>query len=160
MEKRISEYITGYIKKYGTDDEKMGSFAEFIEGFFEDMDEELVYIRDAFHEEIKEKTEEVTEEMLIEIVENLKHKDGSYSGIKWTREEVSTVARQYDVEGKMKTIGKKFCPVRFWFAMNYVYAVHYNVSRTVNGYVDLAIDELGNKNICFDDIVKRIFEKI
>jgi hypothetical protein len=160
MKKRISEYITDYIGKYGTDEEKMGSFAELIEDFFNDMGEELEYVREAFQEELKDKTEEVTKEMLIEIVENLKHKDGTHSGMKWTEEEVGSVARQYDVEGKIKTIGKKYCPVKFWFAMNYVYAVHYNVTRTINGYVDLAIDEIGNKNICFDDLVKRIFEKI
>jgi dGTP triphosphohydrolase len=160
MKKRISEYISDYILKNAMDEEKIHSFAEFVENFFVDMDEELSYIKTAFHDEVKEKTEEVTEEMLMAVVENLKHKDGSHSGMKWTKEDVESVAKQYDVEQKMKSIGKKYCPLKFWFAMNYVYATHYSVSRTINGYIDLAIDEIANRNICFDDIVKRIFEKI
>jgi hypothetical protein len=56
--------------------------------------------------------------------------------------------------------GKTYDCLKFWVAMNYVYAVHYNINRTINGYIELAIDELTNRNICFDDLVKRISKKI
>ena len=91
---------------------------------------------------------------------NLKRKDGTRSGIKWTKDEVASVAGQYDVKSKVEAAGKKYDPLYFWFAMNYVYAVHNNTNRTLNGYVELAVDEITNKNICFHDVIKRIFKKI
>lgn len=100
------------------------------------------------------------EEMLVAILDNLKRKDGTRSGIKWSKDEVASVAGQYDVKSKIEAAGKKYDPLYFWFAMNYVYAVHNNMNRTLNGYVELAVDEITNKNICFHDVIKRIFKKI
>lgn len=160
MKKSVSDYIHGYITKHTGDEEKMEELTTFIQTFFEKMDEEYADVRTAFYSELEDFTEEVDEEMLIEIVENLKHRDGSHSGTKWIMEDVKNVAKQYNVQAKIEECGKKFDCMRFWFAMNYVFAVHYSVNRTINGYVDLAIDEYCNKNICFDDLVKRIFEKM
>ena len=160
MKKKISELIAGYMSKHADDQEKISEFSNFIDTFFEDMDEELIDVKEAFYDELKDMTEEITDDMIHDIVDNLRRKDGIHSGMKWSKEETESVARQYDAESKLKAIGKKYCPMKFWLAMNYVYAVHYSVSRTINGYVDLAIDELANKNICFDDLIKKIFEKI
>jgi hypothetical protein len=75
-------------------------------------------------------------------------------------EEVESVAKQYDVKSKFEGTGKQCDLMKFWVAMNYVYASHYSINRTINGYIDLAVDELTNKNICFDSLLKKIFEKI
>lgn len=160
MKRKISELISDYMAKHAGDHEKIVEFSDFVDGFFGDMDEELVDIKDAFYNELKDITEEITDDMIHDIVDNLRHKDGSYSGMKWSKEEVEAIAKQYDAESKLQAVGKKYCSMKFWLAMNYVYAVHYSISRTINGYVDLAIDELSNKNICFDDLVRKIFEKI
>lgn len=98
--------------------------------------------------------------MISEIVENLKQKDGTVVGAKWTMEDTESVAKQYDAKNKIQAVGKKYDTLRFWLALNYVYATHYSPSRTINGYVDLAVDEYTNKNICFDTLIKKIFEKM
>jgi type I restriction-modification system DNA methylase subunit len=98
--------------------------------------------------------------MIHQIAENLRHKDGMISGIKWSKEETSSVAKQYDAKTKVEAAGCRYNCTHFWLAMNYVYAVHHSNSRTINGYVDLAIDELCNKNICFEHLIKKIFEKM
>jgi hypothetical protein len=160
MKKRINEYVTRYITKHHDNEEKLNHFAVFIEDFFQHMDEEYEDIKEAFYDELEEFTDEVDEEKLRAIVLNLKKKDGAHSGMKWSPEEVDSVAKQYEVESKIVAHGKHYDLHKFWFAMNYVYAVHCNVNRTVNGYVDLAVDEYVNKNICLDDLVKRVFKKI
>ena len=38
--------------------------------------------------------------------------------------------------------------------MNYVFATHFNTNRTIAGYIELAVDEICNKNIGFDLILK------
>lgn len=158
MKKKISEFITGYLVKHAGDEEKIEEFSVFIEDFFKD--EEYADVHTDFYAEIEEFVDEVDEEMIAQTVEALRHKDGSLSGAKWSLEEVQNVAKQYDVKTKIEACGCKHDCHKFWFAMNYVYAVHYSINRTINGYVDLAIDEICNKNVCFDKIIKKVFEKI
>lgn len=160
MKKKVSEYITKYLKKHHDHEEKVHEFATFVENFFQEMDEEFNDVRHAFYDELESFTDEIDEEMVFAIIENLKRKDGTVSGLKWTKEETETVCRQFDVKTKIESHGKHYEPLKFWLAMNYVYAVHFSVNRTTNGYIDLAIDELTNKNICFDDLVRKVFEKI
>lgn len=158
--KKIKKHISEYLTKYSQHPEKMDSFASFIETFFMNAPEEHEEMAEEFYEELKEVTEEVDEEMLIAIVDNLKKRDGTHIGGKWTIEETTSLVPQYGVKEKIEAVGKKYCPKKFWFAMNYVYAVHHSANRLVSGYVDLAIDEITNKNICFDDIIKKVFRKI
>lgn len=160
MKRKISEHIKDYLIKNAQNEEKLHDFATFVDEFFEGMDEEYEDVKDAFYFEVEDFTEEIDDEMITAIVENLKHKDGSLSGVKWTCEDVDNLVRQYDVANKITALGKRFEAKKYWLALNYVYAVHYSINRTVNGYVDLAIDEYVNKNICFDDLVKRVFERM
>lgn len=148
------------MKKHDGDEEKIHELSKFIENFFHDMDEDYSEVRTAFYMELDDFTEEIDEEMLHEIVENLRQKDGTVVGVKWTIEEVDSVAKQYDVANKIDAYDCKYDLHKFWLAMNYVHATHYSPSRTLNGYIDLAIDEYCNKNIHFEDLVKRIFEKM
>jgi hypothetical protein len=157
---KIKKNIHQYLERHAAEMSKVEEFAMFIEEFFENVDEEHKEIAMIFKEELDDFVYEIDEEMAIFIVENLKKRDGSLSGMKWTREEVSVVAKQNEVEKKIMASGKTYDCLKFWVAMNYVYAVHYNINRTINGYIELAIDELTNRNICFDDLVKRISKKI
>jgi hypothetical protein len=160
MRKTISESIHHYLTKHHENDDKMKEFSKFIEDFFCDMEEDYSEVKAGFLMEIEDFTEELDEEMLHEIVAKFKRKDGTVSGVKWTLEEVESVAKQYDVKSKLEGTDKHCDILKFWVAMNYVYATHYSINRTINGYIDLAVDEYANKNICFDSLLKKIFDKI
>lgn len=160
MKKKINELIKGYLVKHAGEEEKIEEFSMFIEEFFDKKHEEHPEVHTSFYAEVEDFVEEVDEEMITAVVTELRHKDGSLSGAKWSLEDAMTVAKQYDVKTKVESCGCKHDCHKFWFAMNYVYAVHYSINRTINGYVDLAIDEICNKNVCFDKIIKKIFEKI
>jgi hypothetical protein len=160
MKKSISEKINHYLKRHANNDEKMAEFSEFIEAFFHGMEEEYAEVKAGFYNELEDFTEELDEEMIHAIVEKFKRKDGTISGVKWTLEEIESVAKQYDVKAKLEGTGKPCDLLKFWVSMNYVYAVHYSINRTISGYIDLAVDEYTNKNICFDTLLKKIFEKI
>jgi hypothetical protein len=138
----------------------MEEFSNFIEAFFCNMEEEYGDVKAGFYTELEDFTDELDEEMIHAMVEKFKRKDGTISGIKWTLEEVEGVVKQYDVKSKLEGTGKPCDMLKFWVSMNYVYAVHYSINRTINGYIDLAVDEYTNKNICFDTLLKKIFEKI
>jgi hypothetical protein len=160
MKKKISEFINNYLVKHAGEEDKINGFAVFVEDFFSSIPDEHAIIHSDFYSEVENFTEEIDEEMITEVVECLRHKDGTLSGAKWSLEEVKNVVKQYDVKAKIEAIGKTFDCHKFWFALNYVYAVHYSINRTINGYVDLAIDEYTNKNICFDKVIRHMFEKI
>jgi hypothetical protein len=160
MKKTITEYASHYLTKHANEEEKIHEFSEFLNNFFEAIPEDNKDIHKAFYMEIESFTNEIDEEMIVEIISSLKHKDGTASGAKWSLEEAQTVVKQYDAKNKIENCGKTFDCHKFWFALNYVYAVHYSINRTINGYVDLAIDEYCNKNICFDATIRKIFEGI
>jgi hypothetical protein len=160
MKKQISEYINHYITKHISHEDKLSDLSEFIHDFFNNMDDEYLEVKEAFYEALESFTGEIDEDMARAIIENLKKKDGSHSGMKWTVEEVETVCKQYDVRSKVEILGKRYDSVKFWIAMNYVYAVHFSINRSTTGYIDLAIDEMTNKNMCFDELVKNVFRKL
>ena len=54
MKKKISELIAGYMSKHADDQEKISEFSNFIDTFFEDMDEELIDVKEAFYDELNE----------------------------------------------------------------------------------------------------------
>jgi hypothetical protein len=157
MKKKISENIHHYLTKHAGNEEKIEEFAGFIENFFCEMEEEYSEVKTGFYMELEEFTDDLDDDMLHELVEKFKRKDGTHSGVKWSIEEVESVAKQYDVKSKLEGTGKECNMLKFWAAMNYVYAVHYSINRTINGYIDLAVDEYANKNICFDALLKKIF---
>lgn len=160
MKKAINKTISEYLTKHGSEVEKIEGFSMLIENFFETMDEEYHDVKEAFYDEVENYTDEIDEEMVNAIINNLRKKDGTYMGQKWSMEEVESVCKQYDVRHKVEALHKHYEPLKFWLAMNYVFAVHNSPNRTINGYVDLAIDEMTNKNICFEDLIKKIFKKI
>jgi hypothetical protein len=160
MKKTINDSIHHYLMKHSDNDEKLGEFSKFIDSFFHEIEEDYAEVKAGFYTELEDFTEELDEEMLHEIVEKFKRKDGTISGVKWTLEDVENVMKQYDVKTKLEGTGKHCDPLKFWVSMNYVYATHYSINRTINGYIDLAVDEYANKNICFDALLKKIFEKI
>lgn len=155
MKMSISEMIKEYISKHKDDVEKIEVLASGIEEFFDESEE-----KDSFWHKIYDVTDEITEDMIISAANTFKRKDGTHSDIKWTIEETDSVCRQYDVKSKVEMYGKKYDHYKFWFAMNYVYAVHFNINRTLNGYVDLAIEELVNHNVCFDKLIREIYDNI
>jgi hypothetical protein len=160
MKKKMSEHIQKYLLKHMSEEEKLSNFAAFIENFFENIPEEYDDIHTDFYVEIENFTNEIDEEMIIEAATLLRYKNGELAGAKWSLEEVKNVVKQYDVKAKIEACSKEFDCYKFWFALNYVYAVHYSVNRTINGYIDLAIDEYCNKNICFDSTIRKIYEKV
>jgi hypothetical protein len=157
---KIKHNIHEYLKKHGTDNTKLENFAEFIENFFESAEEGYMDMAEAFCEELEEFVFELDEEMAAEIVNALVRRDGTPSGMKWSHSETDIVAKQNAIPEKIEAIHKRYDSVKFWLAMNYVYAVHYNINRTVNGYIELAMDEMTNKNICFDELIKGITKKL
>jgi hypothetical protein len=160
MKKTISENIHHYLLKHSNNEEKIGEFSDFIEAFFCNMEDDYAEVKAGFYSDLEDFTEELDDEMIYSMVEKFKRRDGTISGIKWSLEDIENVIKQYDVKSKIEEHGKTCDIMKFWVSMNYVYAVHYSINRTVNGYIDLAIDEYGNKNICFDTLLKKIFEKI
>jgi hypothetical protein len=160
MKKTIGEFINTYLVKHAGNEEKITEISTFIDDFFKGLHEDHAEVHNDFYYLIEDFTEEIDEEMISEVIANLRHKDGTLSGAKWTLEDAQSVAKQYDVKAKIEAAGKSFDCHKFWLALNYVYAVHYSINRTINGYIDLAIDEYTNKNICFDTVIKKIFEKI
>lgn len=160
MKKKISEYISNYLLKHMGEEEKIVQFSEFMEDFFHRLPDEHSVVHSDFHSEVENFADEVDEAMIELVVSNLRHKDGTLSGAKWSIEEVKNVVKQYDVKSKIESVGKVFDCHKFWLAMNYVYATHYSINRTINGYIDLAIDEYTNRNVCFDTTIKKIFEKL
>lgn len=160
MKKSIKENIHHYLVKHANDEEKVKEFSNFIDSFFQEIEEDYAEVKAGFHAELSDFTEELDEEMIHEIVAKFKRKDGTVSGVKWSMDEVENVMKQYDVKSKLEGTGKHCDVLKFWVAMNYVYATHYSLNRTINGYIDLAVDEYTNKNICFDTLLKKIFEKI
>jgi DNA-binding FrmR family transcriptional regulator len=160
MKKSIRENIHHYLTRHAGNEEKMEEFSEFIESFFCNMEEDYAEVKAGFYNELEDFTEELDEEMIHAMVEKFKRKDGTVSGIKWSLEEIEAVVKQYDVKSKFEGTGRSCDMHKLWIAMNYVYAVHYSINRTINGYIDLAVDECTNKNICFDALLKKIFEKI
>lgn len=153
----IKHHIEGYLTRHASHPEKISEFSEFIEEFF--MRENHEEIMHSFKEELEDYVYEIDEECAEKIIMGLRRRDGVMSGKKWTYTEVENVAKQNDVARKIEAAGKKHDCIKFWIAMNYVYAVHYNINRTLNGYIELAIDELTNYNIGFDDLLKSMSKK-
>jgi hypothetical protein len=155
----IKSKIETYLTKNAANPDKIEGFSKFVHDFFEHVEEGYNDIAVAFEEELEEYVYEIDEECAEAIISTLTRKDGVLSGKKWSLEETTMVAKQNDVAHKVEMCGRRHDCIKFWVAMNYVYAVHYNVNRTVNGYIELAIDELANRNFGFEELVKRIHKK-
>ena len=147
--KTIGELMDEYISKHTNNREKITGLVSIFDKY---------EVSPEIHEEIAEYTDEIDDDTIIYIVEHLTRRDGTVSGAHWTREETDSVAAQYDIKNKVETLGKTYCSIKFWLVMNYVYAVHYSISRTTSAFTELAIDEWTNKNVCFDDVIRKMLE--
>lgn len=160
MKKTIGDIIQKYLLKHATEEEKITEFANFINDYFCDLDEEFIEFKNDFYDKVDEYTEELEDEVIAILLKNLRRKDGTVVGAKWTFEEAVNAMKEYNIADKLKEINCSLDQTKFWVAMNYVYATHYSINRTINGYMELAIDEYANKNICFDKILKKMSEKL
>jgi recombinational DNA repair protein RecT len=156
---KISHHLQHFTEKHPHDIDKMTELQEMIGSFFDHR----VYEKDydmyvEFKEELEDFVYELTDEIIIETASYLKRKDG-FVGPKWSREEVESVAKQFDAENKVKSHDKEYCPILFWFAMNYAYATHSALNKTISVYIDLAVDELTDKNICIKDKIREIHKR-
>lgn len=153
-EKMIKEKILEFISKNKEDHEKLEAFATFIDDYFPDEEKKT------FTKKLNDALGEVDEDDVCEIIKELKRRDGTLSGMKWGKLEADSVATQYNLRSKFREYGHEYDCLTFWFAINYVYATHYNINRSLSGYVELAIDEIMNKNVCLEEYMKKMIEKI
>lgn len=156
---KISHHLQQFTEKHPHDIEKMVELQELIGNFFDREVYEKAYDLYAdFKEELEDFVYELTEEIIVEAASFLKRKDG-FTGAKWTREEVDSVAKQFDAEMKVKSHDKDYDPLLFWFAMNYAYATHSALNKTISVYIDLAVDEMTDKNVCIKEKIREIHRR-
>lgn len=156
----ISKYINEYVEKYKENPERIEKFSEFIEKFFSNLEPEDIDIKNEFSDDLEEFLLDITPENMKEVILHLKHRDCSLSGEKWTHNEIKQLSEQYNAKEKIIGYNVDYCEEYFWFARNYVYATHYNPSRTVAGYIELAIDEYCNKNMSMKKYIAEEIKKL
>lgn len=142
---KISEQISEHIANIKECPEKIAAFSEFIEKFMDDAEDDM---KIAFAQELDDIICGLTESGLGKLIEGFVHRDGTAAGMHWKRSDIDEVTKQNDIIAKVESYGKEYSPMHFWVAMNYAYAVHFNPSRSTAGYIELAIDEYCNRNIC------------
>jgi hypothetical protein len=133
-----------YHEKFKDEPEKMEKlFMLFEELITVDIKEENNELYEDFMMEFEDHVDFIDEEEIITAITYLKKKDGS-PGNKWTKDEVEAVVKQFNIEERL---GEKYCKHKFWFAMNYAYAVHCAPNKTLSNYVEMAIDEMMDANV-------------
>jgi hypothetical protein len=131
-------------EKFKDDEEKMNKlYSLFEELVMVDLKEENHDLYEDFINEFEDHVDFIEEEDVITAITFLRKKDGT-PGNKWTLSEIEPVIKQFNIEERL---GEHFCKQKFWFAMNYAYAVHCAPNKTLSNYVEMAIDELMDKNI-------------
>ena len=141
-----------YLMKHSDDEHKINDFIDFMYDVIAKGPSEMA---EGFYEELDDFLDDITHEKIEYVLSNIRRKDGKV-GIKWTCDETKTVAKQFDVCAKLKEHHKEFDPDCWWFAMNYAYAVHYCISKSLSNYVDIAIDELTNPAIKMKHIIRHM----
>jgi hypothetical protein len=155
-EPMFKEKFKKYIKCHGQDNEKMEEVTELFEGLVcEEVKFAMPVVYEKFMKEFNELLDDITDEDVKEAVSYLHKKDGT-TGHKWTLEETKSVMSQFNIHEKA---GRKVSEIEFWFGMNYAYASHYTPNKPVSYYIELAFDEIFDKNVCFNTKVKHLLEK-
>jgi hypothetical protein len=153
----IKNSLNKYFKKYKDHDDKMEKIFEFFEMFVmeevKESDHEL-YLE--FMDEFEDYVDFVEKEEIMVAVTHLKKKDGT-PGVKWTEEEVASVAHQFNVPERL---GEEYCPMLFWYAMNYAYSVHCGTNKTLSAYIELAIEEYLDNNVPLKSKIRLMNERI
>jgi hypothetical protein len=150
------EHLKEYLLTYSGDERKVQDFIDFM---YDAMDRTPVDMVNKFYDELDDFLDNITHEKIEHLLTHIIRKDGVV-GIKWSCEETKSVAKQYDVINKLKNHGVTYNDDCWWFALNYAYAVHYCVSKSVSNYVDIAIDELTNKNIKMKYLIRHMLEQL
>ena len=140
----ISEYVS---------EENVEHFIKFIEDFFCDHKDENPEIYEEFQKDLEDHFYDVTPEIAIKAVSKLKRKDG-LRGEKWSRDDTNELSKQYKLAEKYPELN----PCEFYFAMNYAYAVHYYPSFTIQNFIDIAFDEIHDRNVSIKHKIKEIVE--
>lgn len=151
---KIKEMIYDYLETNHGDLNKMEEFSEFICDYFKKIKEENKYIYYDFKKELDTFTFEIDEDIIEEAILHLERKDGK-EGKKWEITDTDGVAKQYGIFEKHPELD----PLIWYFALNYTYAVHYHGDRTIGDYVDLACEEIADKNICIISKIKHLYNK-
>jgi hypothetical protein len=150
------EKLAHYMKKHNNSAESIDKVSDLFEDLIcEELKENHHELYEEFMAEFDELINEITDEDIHMAVDHLCRKDGT-KGPKWTREETDSVITQFNIHDKAL---KDFSDIEFWFAMNYAFAVHGAPNKTISVYIDLALDELFDKNICFKSKVRLLNEK-
>ena len=66
-----------------------------------------------------------------------------------------------NISTKLATLAEKYPdlnPCEFYFAMNYAYAVHYYPSFTIQNFIDIAFDEIHDRNVSIKHKIKEMIE--
>lgn len=140
----IKRIINDYLENGNGED-----LAEFIDKFFCEHKE----LYNEFRASAEDALAVITPEIAVEAVSKLVRKDGTV-GEKWSRADTNEVARQYGLAEKYSD----FDPCVFYFAMNYAFAVHHYPAFTIQNFIDIAFDEIHNKNVSLRRRIKEMAE--
>jgi hypothetical protein len=153
MKKEIRHYIE---RHHGNPDSMEPLMELFEELVCEELKTENPELYIEFMEEFNELMNEITEEDIHDAVASLIKKDGT-RGAKWSREETDSLIGQFNIRDR---VGRdRFEEIDFWFAMNYAFANHSAPNKTVSSYIELAIDEMLDQNVCFNKKIRIINEQ-
>lgn len=151
---KIYEMIYNYIEEHHDDLSKMEKLSKFMHDYFKDVKEKHPEIYHDFKEELDDFTFEIDDEVIEHSIGKLSRKDGKI-GKKWEKEDTTAVGKQYGIFTKNAEITNMI----WYFALNYTYAVHYRTDRTIAEYVELACEEIADKNICIEGKIKHLYNK-
>lgn len=146
----LKDYRLGHLDE--KDEARIKKFYEFLDEYFVELKEEHHEIYEHFKTELHEFVYEVDSEMVHEAVKKLVRRDGTV-GPKWTKDDTNAVAKQYNLHTKRV----EFDACIFYFAMNYVYAVHFTPEKTITHYVDIALEEIDDRNVCIKDKIREVY---
>lgn len=134
--------------------DKAHEVAELFEEFLLEVKIEMPEVHKELMEDIDEVVDIVTEEEIACAISNMERKDGVKEP-KWKKEEVIDMIKSFSIHEKA---GKDFCNHQFWFAMNYAYATHAAPNKTISVYIDLALDEMFDKNVTIKEKIRILNE--
>lgn len=151
----MKQQIKHYITRHHGDPESMEPLMDLFEELVcDELKHNYPELFSDFMIEFNELMNEITDDDIISAVSFLVRKDGS-TGAKWSREETDSLIHQFNIREKA---GKKFDDIDFWFAMNYAFANHSAPNKTISAYIELALDEMLDKNICFNKKIRTLNE--
>jgi hypothetical protein len=134
----------------------MEQFSDMLEGFIcDEVKEHHPEMHERFMAEFHELMNAPTNYEIEMAVGALIRKDHA-NGPKWGLDDVKTVAAQFNLHEKTDN---KFSDHELWFAMNYAFAVHGAPNKTMSAYIELAIDELHDPNVCYKDKIRVLAAK-